>query len=46
MPPDVASKRHALITGLTGQDGSFLTELLLEHGENAEVLVFDLPGEG
>ena len=24
--------RRALITGITGQDGSFLTELLLEHG--------------
>jgi GDPmannose 4,6-dehydratase len=26
------SARRALITGLTGQDGSFLAELLLEHG--------------
>jgi GDPmannose 4,6-dehydratase len=28
----VAATPSALITGLTGQDGSFLTELLLEHG--------------
>jgi GDPmannose 4,6-dehydratase len=26
------SQRRALITGLTGQDGSFLVELLLDHG--------------
>ena len=26
------SKRKALITGITGQDGSYLTELLLEKG--------------
>ena len=25
-------KRRALITGVTGQDGSYLAELLLEHG--------------
>lgn len=25
-------ERHALVTGITGQDGSFLAELLLEHG--------------
>ena len=24
--------KHALITGITGQDGSYLTELLLEKG--------------
>jgi GDPmannose 4,6-dehydratase len=28
----VSSVRSALITGLTGQDGSYLAELLLEHG--------------
>src|SRR4029078_9636437 len=27
-----ASKRRALITGITGQDGSYLAELLLEKG--------------
>jgi len=26
------SKKHALITGITGQDGSYLTEILLEKG--------------
>jgi GDPmannose 4,6-dehydratase len=31
--------RKALITGLTGQDGSFLTELLLEHGYHVTGLV-------
>ncbi len=31
--------RQALITGLTGQDGSFLTELLLEHGYHVTGLV-------
>ncbi len=24
--------RHALITGVTGQDGAYLSKLLLEHG--------------
>src|SRR2546426_5504171 len=24
--------RHALITGITGQDGAYLSKLLLEHG--------------
>lgn len=24
--------KHALITGITGQDGSYLSELLLENG--------------
>ncbi len=31
--------RHALITGLTGQDGSFLTELLLTRGYRVSGLV-------
>jgi GDPmannose 4,6-dehydratase len=31
--------RRALITGLTGQDGSFLTELLLEQGYHVSGLV-------
>ncbi len=31
--------RHALITGLTGQDGSFLAELLLERGYSITGLV-------
>ena len=25
-------KKHALITGVTGQDGSYLAELLLDEG--------------
>ena len=29
---DAARRRHALVTGITGQDGSFLAELLLEKG--------------
>jgi GDPmannose 4,6-dehydratase len=31
-PPASGETRRALITGVTGQDGSFLAELLLEHG--------------
>src|SRR2546422_27709 len=33
------SERSALITGLTGQDGSFLAELLLEKGYRVTGLV-------
>lgn len=39
------SKRSALITGLTGQDGSFLAELLLEQGYGVTGLVRGEPGE-
>ena len=28
--------KNALITGITGQDGSYLAELLLEKGYNVE----------
>jgi GDPmannose 4,6-dehydratase len=35
------SERSALITGLTGQDGSFLAELLLERGYRVSGLVRD-----
>lgn len=38
-------RRRALITGLTGQDGSFLAELLLEHGYEVIGLIRGLPGE-
>jgi GDPmannose 4,6-dehydratase len=31
-PPAVASGRRALVTGITGQDGSYLAELLLDRG--------------
>ena len=31
--------RRALITGITGQDGSYLTELLLEKGYEVHGLV-------
>jgi GDPmannose 4,6-dehydratase len=34
-----STTRHALITGLTGQDGSFLAELLLEQGYRVTGLV-------
>jgi GDPmannose 4,6-dehydratase len=37
LPP--VSERRALITGLTGQDGSFLAELLLEKGYRVTGLV-------
>jgi GDPmannose 4,6-dehydratase len=36
--------RRALVTGLTGQDGSFLAELLLEKGYSVTGLVRDRPG--
>ena len=28
----MSNRKHALITGITGQDGSYLAELLLEKG--------------
>lgn len=31
-PAQYRSRKVALITGITGQDGSYLTELLLEKG--------------
>ena len=31
-PVEERSMKHALITGLTGQDGAFLSKLLLENG--------------
>jgi GDPmannose 4,6-dehydratase len=37
--------RRALITGITGQDGSFLAELLLEKGYEVSGLVRDEPSE-
>jgi GDP-D-mannose dehydratase len=33
------SARRALITGISGQDGSYLAELLLEHGYDVAGLV-------
>lgn len=39
------SEKRALITGLTGQDGSFLAELLLEKGYEVTGLVRGEPGE-
>jgi GDPmannose 4,6-dehydratase len=41
----VSTERTALITGLTGQDGSFLAELLLEKGYSVTGLVRGEPGE-
>ena len=36
------NKKVALITGITGQDGSYLAELLLEKGyEGSEIIVVD-----
>ncbi|QNJ30588.1 GDP-mannose 4/6-dehydratase [Synechococcus sp. PROS-9-1] len=32
MPPSITPTKTALITGITGQDGSYLAELLLEKG--------------
>ncbi|MES2307630.1 MAG: GDP-mannose 4,6-dehydratase [Verrucomicrobiota bacterium] len=40
MPPNVATTRKvALITGITGQDGSYLTELLFEKGYEVHGIV-------
>jgi len=39
-----ALSKRALITGITGQDGSYLAELLLEHGYEVHGLVRGLPG--
>jgi GDPmannose 4,6-dehydratase len=35
----VNGKRSALVTGITGQDGSYLAELLLEHGYDVHGMV-------
>jgi len=43
VPPASAEARRALITGLTGQDGSFLAELLLERGYEVSGLVRGAP---
>jgi GDPmannose 4,6-dehydratase len=40
----VARERTALITGLSGQDGSFLAELLLERGYAVSAMVRDTGG--
>ena len=40
MQPAPASKPIALITGITGQDGSYLTELLLSQGYEVHGLVW------
>src|ERR1700733_11431169 len=37
--PAVSSRRSALITGITGQDGSYLAELLLEKGYEVHGMV-------
>jgi GDPmannose 4,6-dehydratase len=35
----MSNKRSALVTGITGQDGSYLAELLLEHGYDVHGMV-------
>ena len=37
-------RKVALITGITGQDGSYLTELLLEKGYTVSLLLFFVMG--
>src|SRR5438445_3781194 len=39
MPRRMNDKRSALVTGITGQDGSYLAELLLEHGYDVHGMV-------
>jgi GDPmannose 4,6-dehydratase len=38
-PPPQATPRRALVTGITGQDGSYLAELLLEKGYEVHGLI-------
>ncbi len=38
-PPQTPSSKTALVTGITGQDGSYLTELLLEKGYEVHGIV-------
>ena len=37
------SKKVALISGITGQDGSFLAEFLIEKGKHSASCVFFSP---
>jgi GDPmannose 4,6-dehydratase len=39
VPQSTKNKRSALVTGITGQDGSYLAELLLEHGYDVHGMV-------
>ena len=39
MTPGTPNGRKALITGITGQDGSYLAELLLEKGYEVHGLI-------
>jgi GDPmannose 4,6-dehydratase len=41
---DTDTSKRALLTGITGQDGSFLTELLLEQGYHVTGLMRGAPG--
>ena len=36
--------KTALITGITGQDGSFLSELLMEKGYGVQTYLFNITG--
>lgn len=45
MPDDGASPRRALVTGLTGQDGSYMAELLIEKGYEVTGLIRRAPDE-
>jgi GDPmannose 4,6-dehydratase len=44
VPAGNQSQRRALVTGLTGQDGSFLAELLLERGYEITALIREETG--
>lgn len=45
MGADVGGARRALLTGLTGQDGSFLAELLLQKGYEVHGMTHRAPGD-
>jgi GDPmannose 4,6-dehydratase len=38
-PQEWSERKVALVTGITGQDGSYLTELLLEKGMLPELYI-------
>jgi len=42
MTSEINERKVALVTGITGQDGSYLTELLLEKGY--DVRLYSLEG--
>ena len=42
-PNPQEARKVALITGITGQDGSYLAELLLEKGYEVSLFIWNIP---